>query len=142
MRRGLLYLILTVVTVGNLQAQTVFGNWNTFDSETGRPNSVVEIYEKDGQVFGQIVRVIKEEDRNRKCVKCKGELKNQPIENLVILRDLEKDGKEYGGGVVVDPKTGKEYKCKIWLDEKDPNRLHVRGYVGFLYETRIWHRVK
>ena len=47
-------------------------------------------------------------------------LKNQPVEGMEIMQDLEKEGEEYVDGTIVDPKTGKEYRCKIWLDEENP----------------------
>lgn len=134
--------MLAAFAVSNLQAQTVFGKWNTIDDETGKPSSIVQIYDKDGQVYGEIIKVLQEKDRNKHCVECTGSLKDQPIKGLVILRGLKKSGDEYKGGVVTDPHTGKNYRCKIWIDEKDPNRLNVRGYVGILYETKVWHRVK
>lgn len=142
MRRKIQYLLLAIFAVSNLQAQTVFGKWNTIDDKTGKPNSIVKIYEEDGLVYGEIIKVMDEADRKKNCVKCSGELKDQPIIGLVLLRGLEKSGDEFKGGMVTDPKTGKEYRCKMWLDKNDPNQLHVRGYVGFLYETKIWHRVK
>lgn len=31
----------------------------------------------------------------------------------------------------------KDYKCSIWMEG---NKLKVRGYIGFLYETQTWTR--
>ncbi len=140
MRKRLMFLLL-LVTATSMHAQSVLGKWYTFNSENGRKNSIVEIYEENGELFGKVVKIIKEEDRDRICTKCSGELKDQPIEGLVLLRGMHKDDDKYEGGVITDPKSGKNYKCKLWLDEDDPDLLKVRGYVGFLYETRIWERV-
>lgn len=136
-------LVLLIFSVAAVQAQTVFGEWTTFNDDSGNPNSIIEIYNKeDGKVYGKVVRIIKKEERGRRCNNCDGKLKDQPIEGLELLRGLEKNGKEYSNGLITDPKTGKEYKCKIWLDEKDPNKLHIRGYIAFFYRTQTWERVK
>lgn len=123
-----------------LQAQSVFGKWKTINETTGKANSIIEIYEDDGAVYGKVVRIIKEESREDRCNNCEGELKDQLIEGLELMSGLEKSGNEYVGGVITDPKSGKQYKCKIWLDETNPDRLKVRGYIAFLYRTETWHR--
>lgn len=125
----------------SLYAQTVFGKWNTINEETGKPNSIIEIYEDDGVVNGKVVKILKEKDRDKLCYNCAGDLKDQPIEGLELMRGLEKSGNEYAGGLITDPKTGKEYKVKIWVDETNPDRLKVRGYIAFFYRTETWHRV-
>lgn len=129
-------------TVAGMNGQTVFGKWETINEETGKPNSIIEIYEDDGQVHGKVVRILKKEDRERECTNCHGHLKNKPLEGLQLMTGLEKSGKEYSGGVIVDPETGKEYKCKIWLDESNPDLLKVRGYIAFFYKTKTWHRLE
>lgn len=85
---------------------------------------------------------MKEEDRDRLCTECKGELKNQPIEGMELMKGLRKEGDEYVGGTIVDPKSGKEYRCKVWLDEDNPDILKVRGYLAFFYKTKIWRRAR
>ncbi|MCB0468882.1 MAG: DUF2147 domain-containing protein, partial [Aequorivita sp.] len=52
-----------------------------------------------------------------------------------------KDGDEYNDGTIMDPNNGKVYKCYIELD--GPNKLDVRGYIGFslLGRTQTWTRV-
>ncbi len=126
----------------NLQAQSVFGKWKTVNDETGISHSIVEIYKdkETGEVKGRLVRMLKEEMKDKLCTLCEGERKNKPLEGLLILEGLEKEGSEYVGGVVMDPKTGKEYKAKIWVDEDNPDQLKVRGYMAFLYRTQTWER--
>lgn len=125
----------------SFQAQEVTGKWKNFNHE-GKVNSIIKIYEKDGKIFGKVDRIMKEEDRDRVCTKCDGKLKNEPVEGMVIMRDLEKEGNKYVDGTVVDPKSGKEYRCKIWLDENNPDVLNVRGYLAFFYKTKTWERAE
>ena len=122
-------------------SQEVLGKWKV-TNDAGRVNSIVEIY-KDGQAYyGKVVRITKEEDRDKRCEKCPGDLKNQPIEGLDVIRGFEKEGDEYVNGILLDPKSGKEYKGKIWIDEDEPDKLNVRGYVAFFYKTKTWERAE
>lgn len=125
----------------SLGAQNVFGQWEVTNDE-GKVNSIIEIYKKGDEVYGKVVRIIKEEDRDRLCENCTGELKDKPIEGLDVIRGFEKQGDEYVDGTLIDPKTGKEYRGKIWIDENDPNKLKVRGYIAFFYKTKTWERAR
>jgi uncharacterized protein (DUF2147 family) len=124
-----------------IHAQGVFGKWKVVN-DAGRVNSIIEIYEKDDAVHGKVIKITKEEDRDQKCTECRGELKNKPIEGLNVIRDFEKDGDEYINGTLIDPKSGKEYKGKIWVDENNPDKLNVRGYIAFFYKTKVWERAE
>ncbi|MDT0647556.1 DUF2147 domain-containing protein [Zunongwangia sp. F260] len=135
------FFVLGLYWFTSLQAQTVFGKWEN-RNEDGKVNSVIEVYEQDDEVFGRIERIMKEEDRDRKCTACEGALHNRPLEGLVIMRGLERADDGYEDGVVIDPKSGKEYRCKIWLDPENPDKLYVRGYIAFFYKTKVWDRLE
>ena len=122
------------------QAQSVIGKWKTLDDETGEAKSIVKIYRRGDAVFGRIVALLKPEDKGKRCKRCKGTDKDKPIEGLVILKNMKKHEEAYLGGTILDAKKGKVYRCKIWLDEDDPDILHVRGYIAFLYRTQRWIR--
>lgn len=138
------YLILCIgFLYGNLIfSQEVFGEWKTIDDNSGIAKSIVEIYEKDGEVYGRIKRIFKESKRDLLCTECKGELKNQKVEGMVILKNLSKDGDKYEDGTITDPENGKVYDAKIWLKEDKPNTLMVRGYLSIFYRTQEWKRVE
>ncbi|WP_461532824.1 DUF2147 domain-containing protein [Sinomicrobium sp.] len=135
------FAVLCMCTVFSVSAQSVFGKWKTIDDETGQEKSIVEIYEEDGKVYGKVVEILNKDRQDARCDKCKGEKKDQPILNMIIIDGLKKDGNEYSGGTILDPNKGKEYKCKIWVDEEDQGKLNVRGYVAFLFRTQNWFRV-
>ncbi len=121
-------------------AQTsVFGKWKTIDDETGDPKSIVEIYKKEDKVYGKIIRLFRngDEDPDPICDLCpKNDSRyGQKIIGMEIIKNLEKDGKEYANGTVLKPDEGKIFKCKIWL-EKD--KLKIRGYWGIFYRTQTW----
>ncbi|THD67491.1 DUF2147 domain-containing protein [Robertkochia marina] len=139
---SLLCLGLFIGGLASANAQSVFGKWKTIDDETGDPKSIVEIYEEGGQVYGKIVEILNKDRQDAKCTECDGENKDKPILGMVIIEGLEKEDDAYEGGTILDPNKGKEYKCKIWVDEDNNNKLNVRGYIAFLFRTQEWFRVK
>jgi uncharacterized protein (DUF2147 family) len=54
---------------------------------------------------------------------------------------LTRQGDEYQGGEILDPKTGKIYRAKLKLEEGG-NKLNVRGFIGFSLfgRSQVWHR--
>lgn len=122
-------------------AQSVFGKWKTIDDKSKKAKSIVEIYKKDGKAYAKVIEILDESKKGNLCTECSGKNKNQPIEGMVIINGLSKDGDEWSGGKILDPKNGKKYKCYITLE--DANKLKVRGYIGFalLGRTQYWHRV-
>lgn len=137
--KNLIYLV-TLLLSFSIQAQRLSGKWKTIDDETGEFKSVIEIYENQGSFYGKIVSLLLKEDQGKRCEKCKGKDFNQPIEGLVILKGLKRSGKSFGEGQILDPKTGKNYKCEInFINE---NELKVRGYLGIslIGRSQIWKR--
>ncbi|MXO05837.1 DUF2147 domain-containing protein [Flavobacterium sp. HBTb2-11-1] len=125
-----------------MQSQSVIGKWKTIDDETGEAKSIVEIYEKSGKIYGKVVDILREGHKKDVCVKCDGTEKNKPILGMVIMNGLKKDGSEYNGGTILDPTSGKKYKCYVTLESSD--KLKLRGYVGIslMGRTQYWTRVK
>lgn len=125
---------------GIMSFAQIEGKWKTIDDETKQAKSIVEIYKKsDGKYYGKVSQLlIKPADPN--CSGCKDDRKGKPILGMEIIRGLAKDGDEFTGGTITDPKTGKTYKCTI---SKDGNKLNVRGYMGFslLGRTQVWQKV-
>ncbi len=115
------------------------GKWKTIDDETKQPKSIVEIFKKsDGKYYGKIYQLLVKPE-NPNCVACKDDRKGKPLVGMEIIRGLKKEGDEFTGGTITDPKTGKTYKCTI---TKDGNELNVRGYVGLslLGRTQTWQK--
>ena len=135
-------LILLLIVSSSISAQTIFGKWENRDEETNMVDSVIEVYEKDGKAFAKIIEITSDERKNALCTACSGKLKDKPILGMNILTGLTKDGKEWSGGKILDPKNGKEYKCYIKLDSD--NKLKIRGYIGFAVfgRTAYWLRQK
>ncbi|HOP49883.1 MAG TPA: DUF2147 domain-containing protein [Ignavibacteriales bacterium] len=135
-----IFMFIIIISVVVFSQDGIFRKWKTIDDETGKPKSIVEIYEKNGKIFGKIVDLFREpnEDQDPICTKCEDFRKNQKIRGMVIITNLQKNGDVYEGGEILDPKKGKIYKCKIWLEN---GVLKVRGYWGFIYRTQTWYPV-
>lgn len=125
-----------------VNAQTVFGKWKTFDDKTGEAKSIVEITERNGKLYGKVIQLLNPAMKDMKCKDCPGTDKDKPIVGLEVLKGLSKDGDKYTDGKILDPASGKTYKCTVTLD--GAKKLKVRGYIGFaaLGRTQTWERVE
>ena len=119
----------------------IVGKWKTIDDETGKAVSIVEIFEKQGKIFGRVIELLNPKDHNKTCENCDGEDKNKPILGLIVIKGLTKDGHDYTGKIL-DPKHGRIYQCNVKLESKD--KLKVRGFVGISLfgRTQYWYRIK
>ena len=144
----MLFAIATVVCgeVGNAQSSnnaTPLGRWRTVDDVTGKINSVVKIWEEGGKLYGQIEKLIEPDpnDPDPRCVRCSGDLEDQHLVGLRIVWDLRKDGNQWSGGKILDPDSGKIYRCSMVVQDGG-KRLKVRGYIGLslLGRTEYWLR--
>ena len=145
-RSGALALILAAALAASgalAESTSPIGLWKNIDDASGKPRALIRIAESNGTLQGKIEKVFPgpSEDRNPKCEKCEGALKNVPVIGLVILSGLKKDGAEYTGGKILDPDNGKVYSSKIQLTDGG-KKLNVRGYVGLslLGRSQIWDR--
>lgn len=108
------------------------GLWKTIDDKTGKERSFVRITENNGVYEGQIEKLLNrqpDEDPDALCKKCDGERKDKPLVGMTILWGLKKDGEQYAGGEILDPKNGKIYRAQIKLIQGG-QKLEVRGYIG------------
>lgn len=136
------YLMIVLLSVQFGYAQNVEGFWKTID-EDGIAKSIVKVYKtEEAKIEGKVYKILKASERDKLCTACKGNMKNEPVEGLVIMKDLRSNGEKYEDGQITDPENGKTYDCKIWLDEDNKDILHVRGYVSFFYRTQDWKRVE
>ncbi len=145
MRKTLFTLAFIFTAISFSYGQSVVGTWKTVDDETGKVKSYVQIFEKGGQLYGKITKLLNRKpdaNPNPVCDKCKDDRKNKKVIGLEIIRNMKKDGSEYADGTILDPNNGTVYDCKIWIDKDKPNVLNVRGYIAFFYRTQTWHRVK
>ncbi|MBI1836784.1 MAG: DUF2147 domain-containing protein [Flavobacteriia bacterium] len=137
-------LITLVFTINYLlpPVGSCIGKWTTFDDETGKKKSTVELYKVDGKLHGKIIYLYPKEGREDDplCTKCSGEKKNKHIVGMQIASGMIWNGSEWEDGSILDPENGKTYTVSMWLDKENSNKLNVRGYIGIFYRTQKWVR--
>jgi uncharacterized protein (DUF2147 family) len=96
--------------------------------------SKIKVEKKDGKYIGTIVYIIPEKYVNGEPEKDTknpdANLQSRSILNLQILNGLtyNAEDKEWAGGMIYDPKSGKTYECFVWLEGKDV--LQLKGFVA------------
>jgi uncharacterized protein (DUF2147 family) len=122
---------------------TPVGRWQTVDDVTGKPKSIVSIWEDSGKLYGKIEQILNPDPDNPEhiCKHCQGDLKDKPEIGLRILWDMNKDGEQWSGGKILDPHNGKIYRCSLSLEDGG-KKLKVRGFIGIslLGRTQYWTR--
>ncbi len=120
--------------------QNAVGHWQVIDSDGGKGGQV-ETYIENGILFGKVTGARPGRAVDSLCTKCSGELKNQRIMGMVVIRNFHPEGDDWVGGTVVDPENGKVYKGKMWAIGND--KLGMRGFVGIslIGRTATWVRI-
>lgn len=144
MKQGVLTLafLMALGSTALFAQATPTGIWKTIDDETGEAKSHIEMYQKDGQYYGKIVKLLLS-PQDKTCDACPGKRKDKRLVGMVIVEDLKPNKDYWQNGNILDPETGKEYGCTVWLEDGKPDELKVRGshWTG-LYRTQTWYRVK
>ncbi|QTN38765.1 DUF2147 domain-containing protein [Cryomorphaceae bacterium] len=124
------------------QADDILGTWFTADND-----SKVEITKKDGAYIGQIIWLSDpfEEDGKTPLIDDKNpnkELRNQPIQGMILMTGLKWKNGEWDDGDIYDPESGNTYSAMATMPDK--NTIKLRGYMGFslLGRTTTWVRAK
>lgn len=122
---------------------TIVGVWSFIGDEgpdKGKERAQMEIYEKGGVYEGKYIKLPLAAP-GATCTKCTGDKKDKPLLGMVFVYGMKKtNDNEWGGGKVYETEKGKEYKCKMSLE--NPNKLKLQGCVGFLCKNKYWNRVK
>ena len=128
--KKLLFLCLFVATamIGQAQVSKMLGQWNTFDDKTGEMRSCVNITEKDGTYYCEVIQLY-EEDANGV--------------GTQLFKEMKVDGDQLKGHVY-DPESQKTYHGKVTYKAKT-DELVLRGSLdkaGLLGRSQTWKRKK
>ena len=138
--------LLLCAAAGTALAQaTPAGLWKTIDDDTKAEKSLVRITEAGGIYTGKVEKILTDKT-DAKCTECTDARKDQPVQGMVILRDIKldpSDSTQWIGGDILDPNNGKVYKVRIKTADGG-RKLDVRGYIGtpMLGRTQTWLRVE
>jgi len=130
MKKIIFSMVLALISL-TAYSQDILGKWYT---EKG--DAQVEIYESNGKINGKIVWLQKGPETKDSHNPDK-KLQGRKLMGVHILSGLVKKKDKWEGGRIYNPQNGKDYKCSIWMEG---DKLKVRGYIGFLYETQTWKR--
>ena len=116
---SVLLCMMLISNASSFAQNSIVGKWKTKDDETGRIKSIVEITEKDGKYYGQLVELFRlpDEDPDPYCDKCDDDRKDKRIWGMEIVRDMELakgETQEWENGTILDPKKGSIYDCEMW----------------------------
>jgi uncharacterized protein (DUF2147 family) len=119
------------------------GTWRSIDDTTRQQRSIIRITLEDGRFRGVVQQIFDQpgDDPAHLCEACPGEFKGKPVIGMTILWAQKNDGDGSIGGEILDPESGKIYRCKMTLSE-DGKSLNVRGYIGvsLIGRTQTWLR--
>ena len=139
---GQILVVILLLFTFSVNGQQIVGQWKTIDDETKKERSIVEIYKVDDSYSGKIIKLQRslEDDPDPVCDACAPDDSRylQKIIGMEIIQDMafDKSSNEYVDGTILDPESGSEYQCKLWLSEE--GTLKVRGYIAFFYRTQTW----
>ena len=116
------------------------GEWRTIDDQSGKPKSIIEITESNGQLTGKIVKLL-EGAAEKNCSKCEGDLQDKPLVGMKVLWGLKKEGDEWSGGKIFNPSDGGTYASKAKLIDGG-KVLEVTGKWMVFSKQQKWQRVQ
>jgi len=139
--------LLSVICIGTANAAPLVGFYKTIDDKTNTPKSIVVLYECQGVLNGTIVALYDADTAEisetiNAPVKVAEKVKGAPkMSGLRIIWDMKWDAKktEYTGGKIMDPQSGSVYSSRLWQDKDNANHLRVRGSIGPIGRTQVWH---
>ena len=123
-------LLLCILFSSNLLAADSWpiGKWNMLDDFTELPEATIQISAlKTGGFEGKIIEVFPspDDDPVDVCKPCLGADKNKPIIGLAVFKQLKLNAKKELVGKVLDPDSGKIYKCELKSMPNNRIELHV-----------------
>jgi hypothetical protein len=122
---------------------TAAGLWQK--TEDGKPVIwILMVDHHDGMFEGVIARKFSKPGvvETVTCAQCTDDRKNAPVLGISFIRDMKRNGLEYEGGNVLDPRDGQVWRAKMTLGP-DGQELTLRGYVltPLLGKDDVWSRL-
>lgn len=124
----------------SLFSQDIIGFWKSIDEKTGRPQSIIGIYEYQGAYYGRIIVTYNDEGSVADTIynakeRAPGVIGHPFYAGMDIIWELEKHPNKYKDGHILDPEHGKIYDAELWINH---NKLVVRGELLFFGRNQEW----
>jgi uncharacterized protein (DUF2147 family) len=134
--RALVYWFIACLLLGALSARAsqtrgeALGYWSTQGG-----HGVIEITRCGDDLCGRIVGIGRAPDEP-----VPTDVQGRSQCGLPIISDARPESDGSWLGRITDPRNGRTYQAKFWVDET--GRLHLRGFIGtpLLGQTQIWDR--
>jgi len=122
---------------------TAAGLWQKTDD--GKPVIwVLMVDHHDGMFEGVMARKFSKPGvpETVTCAKCTDDRKDAQVLGISFIRDMKRNGLEYEGGNILDPRDGQVWRAKLTLSP-DGQQLTLRGYVlmPLLGKDDVWSRL-
>ena len=121
----------------------IAGFWVIPDSDTGKPESVAYFYMQNGVFAARMVLIYDEstgkidETYLAPKEKAKGIANHPYICGMDFIWGLKSESAGKYLGQVIDPDSGKVYRCEVWYDNS-AKKLAVRGEWLIFGQTNLW----
>jgi len=148
-KRLILCVACSALFIGAANAATpVTGFYRTIDDKTNAPRSIMRLYECGDALCGRIVALYNADtgaisETIAAPARIAERVRSRPnMVGLDVIWDMKWDDNknQYEDGRIMDPQTGRVYSALIWQDRDDANLLRVRGRIGPIGRTQVWHR--
>ncbi len=144
--KKLLFLLLFIAAATLTQAQVskLLGKWNPFDDKTGDMRSCVNITEKNGMYYCEVVMLYEKDASGKyKVMQPPYEKDYEGVVGTQLFREMKVSGDQLKGKVY-DPESKKTYNGKVTY-KADTDELILRGSLdkaGLLGRSQTWKRKK
>jgi hypothetical protein len=140
---GTLAIVFAASVPGHAAEQTAAGLWQK--TEDGKPVIwVLMIDHHDGMFEGVMAKKFSKPGipETVTCAKCTDDRKDAQVLGISFIRDMKRNGLEYEGGNILDPRDGQVWRAKLTLSP-DGQQLTLRGYVlmPLLGKDDVWSRL-
>jgi uncharacterized protein (DUF2147 family) len=143
MKKALMAFVFILISSFNLAfaAGNIVGFWKTIDEDSGKPQSLIGVYEHQGRYFGRIILTYDDNGNVADTIYAPKErapgLVGKPYyAGLDLIWDLKQNGNKFTDGHIVDPEKGKIYGAELWVNSQ--GELIVRGKLLFFGRNQTW----
>ena len=146
MMKKLLFLVLFMATamLGQAQVIKMLGQWNTFDDKTGDMRSCVNITEKNGTYYCEVIKLYEKDANGKYKVMQPPYAKDyEGVVGTQLFSEMKVNGDQLKGKVF-DPESKKTYNGKVSY-KADTDEIVLRGSLdkaGLLGRSQTWKRNK